>query len=223
MMAARHRSPSTLGLAPKPRAAGGVVRPLPFEGDEAALVSALRAEHPGAAARLYEECVDRVHGLVFRILGLDPELDDVVNDTFVAVFASIDTLRDPRALRGWVLSIAVRSARRHLQRRKRRRWLLFFEDPVVHDTGVTPDFEGREALRDLYALLDRFPVDERLALVLHRVEGLSLREASEASRMSSATFKRRLARAEMRLKKGAAERPSLALWLESAAGGSRDE
>jgi RNA polymerase sigma factor (sigma-70 family) len=50
-------------------------------------------------------------------------------------------------------------------------------------------------------LLDRFSVEERVALLLRRVEGLELTEVSERMGISLATVKRRLTSAEARLER----------------------
>jgi RNA polymerase sigma-70 factor (ECF subfamily) len=53
----------------------------------------------------------------------------------------------------------------------------------------------------VYAVLDRLPAQERVALILRRVEGLELREISERMGISLATVKRRLSVAETRMRR----------------------
>jgi len=89
----------------------------------------------------------------------------------------------------------------------------------VPEVVALPDTALREALRDVYAILDGMHADERIALVLCRVEGLSLEDAAAAASTSVATFRRRLARAEVKFFARAKSRAALDAWL--APGGER--
>ena len=54
-------------------------------------------------------------------------------------------------------------------------------------------------LRSVYAIVDELPTNERLALILRRVEGLPLEEVAALCDCSLATVKRRIAAAEKHL------------------------
>jgi RNA polymerase sigma-70 factor (ECF subfamily) len=192
---------------------GSVVRALPFEGDDAELVKGMLAGHASAAAAYYDRHAEIVHGLAFRILGPDPELEDVVHDVFVRALESLPTLRDPYALRSWTLGITVFTVRIRIQKRARQKWLRFFPPDEVPEMQTLPETELGEALGDVFALLKALPADERIALVLHRVEGLPLEEAARVAGMSLSTFRRRLARAEAKFFTRAERTPALAEWL----------
>ena len=69
-------------------------------------------------------------------------------------------------------------------------------DEVVSRTAP-PDVAAE--LRAVYALLETLPVEERIALVLRRVERLEIPEIAEQMRLSISTVKRRLNAAETRL------------------------
>lgn len=192
----------------------GRVRSLPFDGDDEALVGALREGRADAAAAFYDRHAKGIHGIVFRLMGPDRDRDDVVHDVFVRALESLPLLRDPSALRSWLFGIAVRTVRIRFQKRSRQRWLRFMAPEDVPDLeGQTPDVEIGEALREVYALLGGMDSEERIALVLHRVEGLSLQEAADAMETSLATLRRRLARAEGKLVARAKNRPALGAWI----------
>lgn len=201
-----------------PRATSkGVVRALPFEGDDAALVRGMREGRLDAASAFYDRHADAVHRLVFRLLGPDGELEDVVHDVFVRALESIERLRDPGALRAFVFGIAVMVVRIKIQRRSRQRWLRFMAPEEVPEVAVTSDVGLGEAVNEVYGVLASLPVDERIAFVLHRVEGLSLEEAAHAADTSFSTFRRRLARGEAKFFARAKHRPALESWIEEDA------
>jgi RNA polymerase sigma-70 factor (ECF subfamily) len=191
------------------------VRSLPFEGDETALVAAMARGRLDAGAAFYDRYVQAIHALVYRLMGPDADIDDVVHDVFVRALESLPRLRDPAALRSWLFGIAVRAVAIRFQKRSRQRWLRFMapeEVPEVASAGAASTEFG-EALREVYAILRGMDGEERIALVLHRVEGLPLEDAAAACGMSLATFRRRLARGEAKFFSRAKSRPALEEWL----------
>jgi RNA polymerase sigma-70 factor (ECF subfamily) len=193
--------------------ASGVVRALPFDGDDEELVEGVLAGRADAASALYERHVEGIQRLVFRLMGPDTEIEDVVHDVFLRALESIARLRDPAALRPWLIGIAIRVVRIRIQKRMRQRWLKVMPPESVPEVATTPDMDLGEALRDVYAILQQLPPDERIALVLHRVEGLALEEAAASCETSLATFRRRLARAESKFFARAEKKATLATWL----------
>jgi RNA polymerase sigma-70 factor (ECF subfamily) len=198
--------------APTPPASG-VVRALPFDGDDEELVDGVIAGRADAASALYDRHVDGIQRLVFRLMGPDTEIEDVVHDVFLRALESIGRLRDPAALRPWLIGIAIRVVRIRIQKRMRQRWLKVMPPESVPEVAMTPDMDLGEALRDVYGILQQLPPDERIALVLHRVEGLALEEAAASCETSLATFRRRLARAESKFFARAEKKATLATWL----------
>ncbi len=186
--------------------------------DDRALVHALQEGHPAAKVELFERYVRHVERILARVLGHDPELADILHEVFVRSLSAIDTLEDAGALQGWLTGIAVLTAREHIRRRIRGRWLRFFAPADLPDVeDAAPDAEGREALRATYRVLDRLASDDRVAFALRHIEGLELRDVAAACNVSLNTIKRRLARAERRFSALAAREPSLRAWSERGA------
>jgi RNA polymerase sigma-70 factor (ECF subfamily) len=185
----------------------------PFNGDEEQLVRCLRDRQPAATVHFYTRFSAQVRSLLFRILGPDSELDDTLHDTFVRALESIETLRDPKALRAWILGVAVYTARIELQRRRRRRWLSLFAPanlPELPANEAAP--EAIEALRSVSRVLDRLPTDERIAVVLRLAERMTVPEAAAACGVSHSTFKRRFARGDKVFRELAMREPALTDW-----------
>ena len=198
-------------------ASGATVRALPFVGDDAALVLAMRGGHPSAAAAMFDRHGVHVRRVLVRLLGHDGETLDRVHDVFVRALDGIGSLSDPSALKAWLTRIAVFTAREHIRKKVRRRWLWFVDDvPEVEAPSPTP--EVNEALRATYAVLGKMPEDERIPFALRFLDGMELTEVADACDVSLATVKRRLSRAETRFVEEAARQPVLREWLE---GGTR--
>jgi len=208
--------PAPRGQSQRPpvaRPQSGVVRALPFDGDDYELVRAILAGRTDAATVFYDRHVDAVQRLAFRLLGPDTEFEDVVHDVFLRALEAMPRLRDPGALKGWLFGITIRVVRTRIQRRIRRRWLKIMDPHEVPDLATTSDGGLGEAMRDVHAILDVLPAEERIALVLHKVEGLSLEQAAAACETSLATLRRRLARAERKFFSRAEKKPALAPWV----------
>jgi RNA polymerase sigma-70 factor (ECF subfamily) len=193
----------------------GVVRPLTFVGDDAALLEGLRSGHPGAPAALYDRYADYVHAMLLRIMGCDPELGDLLQEVFLQALRSVGSVRDAGRLKPWIGSVAVHVARGVIRKRSRRRWLQFRqpESLPVREAPVA-DEETREVLQLTFEVLERMPADERIAFSLRFVEQMELTEVAEICGTSLATAKRRIAKAEHRFVALARIRPPLRGWLE---------
>jgi RNA polymerase sigma-70 factor (ECF subfamily) len=183
------------------------------EEDDATLVEAVRRRQSGAATLVYRRHADAVHALLFRRLGPQPDIEDLLQDVFASAFGSIDKLREPSALRSWLLSITVGRLRTYNRGRRRNRWLSYAPLDQIPEPATPHEEHHAKLFLEVRSLLETLPPEERVAVVLHRVHGLSLSESAEASGMSISTFKRRLSRGENRFFASAARRDALAPWL----------
>jgi RNA polymerase sigma-70 factor, ECF subfamily len=188
---------------------------LTFVGDDNALLQALRAGHPGAAAVFYDQHAAHVSRTLRSALGADEEIPDLLQEVFIRAIDGISKLREVDRIGGWLTSIAVFVARAQIRRRARRSWLRAYSPEHARlQYQMQPSSEARSALREVYAVLGQLPVDERMAFALRYIEGMTLPDAAEACETSLATLKRRLARAEKGFLEAAGKGPVLEHWLK---------
>ena len=195
------------------------VAPAP-ELSDSALVYAVREGLPMASAHIWQRYSQLVRRILRRALGPSVDVEDAVQDTFLSLFRDIGSLRNPAALRSYLIGITLHVAKSELRRRQARRWLLLSMDGVLPEQEELADaqqLEEREALRRLYGVLDRMDTKRRLAFVLRYVEGMELHEISTALGCSLSTTKRRVADAAKRVSRLAAKDPVLCAYLESHA------
>jgi RNA polymerase sigma-70 factor (ECF subfamily) len=181
------------------------------------MVLGLRAGERWARAALFDAHAVRVKQVLRRVLGpgSDADLPDLVHDVFVEALRSVAGLRDGDALSAWIQSIAVHVALREIRRKKRRRWLRFWEPSSLDQVaGVASSAAAHQALVRAYATLDRLEPKARVAFALRYIEGLELTEVAKASGVSLATIKRRLDIAERRFVAMAAKDEILRVFLE---------
>lgn len=166
---------------------------------DAALVIAARAGEAWAQEALFRRYSRMVNGLAFRIMGRDGDVDDLVQDSFLEALRNLDRLDNPQAFASWIGSIVVRTAGKRLRRRSLLNRLgLRRATPIDADTILSRDAppDVRAELARIYASLNGMHHEARTALVLHRVEGMSLPEAAAAMGISLSTIKRRIQSAE---------------------------
>lgn len=176
---------------------------------DAALVLAARAGELWAQEALFQRYARMVLALSQRILAGRDDADDLAQDAFVYAFTRLDTLQNPQAFHAWLRSIVVRTASKRLRRQRLLTRLgLRRSEPIEPDSviGVEAPPDVAVELRHVYGLIERLPAEERVALVLRRVEGMELLEIAEEMKLSLATVKRRLAAAEGRLERARARR-----------------
>jgi len=189
---------------------GGVVA----YNDDAELVAALHRGDRAARTVLVQRYEPLVERLVAGALGIDSEISDVIQDVFVGVFEGIRSLKDASALRSWIATLAVFTARGRIRRRRRWRWIRFLAPEEVPEVPVSgPQGETHEAVRATYRVLDTLPDDERMAFSLRFISEMQLTEVAAACRVSLATVKRWLPRITRRLHAQASRDPVLQAYL----------
>jgi RNA polymerase sigma-70 factor (ECF subfamily) len=149
--------------------------------EDARLVRAARKGDESAFARLYERYARLVHGL---LLARAPraEVDDLVQDVFLAAWSRLEALRDPGAFGGWVSMIARNRA-------------TDFHRRAVDAVELPDDLAGQDATAartEALAVLEiikALPEAYRETLVLRLVEGLTGPEIAERTGLTPASVR----------------------------------
>ncbi|HEY6040307.1 MAG TPA: RNA polymerase sigma factor [Kofleriaceae bacterium] len=186
-----------------------VERPTPE--DEAELVAACLAGDVAAQRALFRREFGRVNATIYRILGPTREVDDLVQETFIAVFRGLAKFRGEARLSTWIDRIAVRVALDHVRTRKGTPvslGVLGGDEPA--DASI-PDAQAhaRDGLRRLYAALAQLSPEARTAFALYAIDGRSIAEVARLVGTTVVTAKVRIWRARRELMKRAAEDPVL--------------
>lgn len=148
----------------------------------------------------YQECVAR---LASRLLGWSQDVDDVVQEVFLAVLKGLPKFRGHSRLDTWVIRITINKCRTHRRRQLLRlRWRTgsgadrFASAAAPADQG-TMDQEVFEQVRDAVRAL---PARYREVVVLHYLEQMSVDTIAESLGTSRNVVEVRLHRARARLK-----------------------
>lgn len=181
------------------------VRPLfvePRDIPDGALVQAAREGQAWAQEQLFKRYAPMALSTAWRLIPTeDPE--DVAQEGLIRALTQLDQLQTPQAFAGWLSTIVVRLATSRLRRRRMLERLglrgrdraIDVEDYIAGPASA----QTRAELSEVYRMLDTLPAEERVALVLQRVEGLELTEIAARMNLSVATVKRRLTAAASKL------------------------
>ena len=181
------------------------------DADDSAVVALLVGHDPRAPRVAWNRFAPMVHRMLKRAFGPAHEIDDLVQEVFLVLFDRVHTLREPKALRAFVIAITAHTIRRELRRKAAARWLHLGDAPAPRARDV--DLDSREALVRLYGILERLGSDDRTAFTLRFLEGLELVDVAHAMGISLATTKRRLAHAWSRIVMHAQRDPALVEYL----------
>jgi RNA polymerase sigma-70 factor (ECF subfamily) len=167
-----------------------------------------------AQMEVFRRQKQRVHATLYRVLGSNSEMDDLVQETFIEIFRSLPTFRGDALLSTWIDRIAVRVAYAHIARRKPDtvRLSLVPEAPAS-DASAEDRATAREAARRLYAILDRIEPNQRIAYTLHVIDGRPIPEVAQIMNASVVTTKVRAWRAARIVEKRAQHDPLLASFV----------
>ena len=161
-----------------------------------------------------------VHHALFRILGSNREIEDLVQDAFIEIFRALPSFRGDSTLGRWCQTIAVRVAYLAISRRRPPSVdLALVEEVIAGDGDLRRQLLAREAARRLYSALDRIEPKQRVAYALAAIDGKSLAEVAELTDSSVFAVKTRVWRARRELMRRAGKDAALSAYLAEFHGG----
>lgn len=178
---------------------------------EASLIERCLTGDETACTALVDQHQRMVYQLALHLLGDPQEALDLSQDVFLRVFRTIHTFRGQSTLRTWIYRIVINQARNRLRWWRRRRrddqvsldeHLNAHGDVLAAADAVAPDqmLRQKELGERLRRALDALPFEQRSALVLREIEGLSYEEIAYSLGVRVGTVKSRLARAREALR-----------------------
>ncbi len=144
-----------------------------------------------------------VAALANRLLGWPGDVDDVVQDVFVAAFVGLKKFRGESSLRTWLFTITVNKCRRYRFRRWRRLRLVPMEDAATvesQDRGGDRQVMDQETFARVRQAVQRLPRKYREIVVLRYLQGLEVSEICTLLGVTANVLQVRLNRARKRLK-----------------------
>ena len=168
-----------------PEAVGGVL-------SDADLVAGIVCGSEELFNELYDRYFRRVYGFVYNRFGNRADVEEIVQETFTAVFESIGNFRSQSSLLSWIFGIARNTANNHLRRDKVRDERTGQTEPefvqaVYSMATYSPEdqLEMRRCADELCAKLDSVASWQHEIFVMRHVEDLSIAEICSRTQRSS--------------------------------------
>lgn len=162
------------------------------------LVQRAQAGDERAFQEIFRRDRNVVSRLVFRLLGPDADLEDVVQDTFVHVYRSIGSFKGEAKFSTWLYRLTTNVVRMHLRRKRSRPRVVTDQVPETPAADgpqqEAPDETAarRQRAQTLYQHLDALSDKKRTVLVLHDLEGVSAEEIAAIVEAPVLTVRTRL-------------------------------
>ncbi len=188
------------------------------EGSAVTQGSSLETVGPGISLtfdELFGRYSSMVFGLVYHILGDREEALDVSQEVFLTIFRKMDSFRGESSLKTWIYCIAVNRATNRFRwwNRLRRRGTVSLEEHLANSPdrelfyNLKSDIQSpedalliQEERAEIERLLLQLPLQQRIAVVMRDIEGLSYEEIAASMNISIGTVKSRIARGRETLK-----------------------
>ena len=135
-------------------------------------------------------CAGRLHRISYLILGREADCEDAVQEALMRAWLHISSLREESYFETWLIRILINESRRILRQRLKH---PTDEIPESLPAPEPPDRALHDALLSLEAKL-------RIPIILHHLEGYSVREIAGMLSIPEATVKYRLRRGRELLK-----------------------
>ena len=145
-----------------------------------------------------ESCIPALRRYAHALLRNRDEAEDLVQDCLERALARRNHWRGDGPVRAWLFRILLNRFRDDRRSAATRAHLV-----LLDDTADLKQSGGQEAhldLREVHAAIGRLPHDQRAALLLVALEGMSLAEAARVLEIPEGTLASRLARARLALR-----------------------
>lgn len=164
------------------------------------LINKAAAGNQDAITELYELTYSSVYKTVKSMIADEDTVLDIVQDSFIKGFQSLDQLDSPENFRAWMKRIATNKAKDYLKKKKP----ILFTD-MANEDGEEIDFrddcldhcpeevlDRKETTRLMNEILATLSEDQRLVIGMFYYEEMSVREIAETLGCSENTVKSRL-------------------------------
>jgi RNA polymerase sigma-70 factor (ECF subfamily) len=166
-----------------------------MERDDLELIARAREGDLDAFAELVRRHERGVRAVITRLIGDERDVEEAAQDVFVQAWRSLDAFREESSFFTWLYRIAVNEALMRLRRNRPATAELVEAD----EPGVSPADES--SMRDvLLASIAELPFEERAALLLRDLHGLSNQEVADTLGVSLGAAKSRVHRARMQVR-----------------------
>jgi len=167
--------------------------------EEQELIKGCIAARPKAQKALFDIYAPKLYVVCLRYMKDQMRAQDVLQDTFVKIFAHIGNYKSEGAFEGWLKKIAVNTSLDQLRKDKKLLTDVSLDD-VSHKIAHQDYSVEKLMADDLLKLVQALPDGYRTVFNLFAIEGFSHQEIAQQLSISESTSKTQYLRARAYLK-----------------------
>ncbi len=155
--------------------------------------------------RLLRPFIPYLYQLAWRFTGAQDDAEDLIQDLLSKLYPRLKELEKIENLRAWLAKVLYRQYIDQLRLQSRTPVRLAetgmnSDEETDIPVSINPDQEQAQLIAQIERLLPQLNDDQRLLLILHDVEGYTLKEIEEMTDTPVGTLKSRLNRARKKLR-----------------------
>ncbi len=150
---------------------------------------------------LFHKYYPVLFGLLYRYTSSMEDAEDLLQETYVKIFTTIKTLKNPEAVEGWMKKVAVNTALTFLKKKKKLADLHKILPTDVEEENDHIDWLTQISSEQLHQRISELPPGYRTVINLYAIEGYSHQQISEALGISENTSRTQYMKAKGILKK----------------------
>jgi RNA polymerase sigma-70 factor, ECF subfamily len=178
--------------------------------DESQILTAIQEtlnNNTNAFSLIVEKYTPILYSLLYKMCGYTDEAEDLIQEIFLKVFASLHKFRISSRFLPWIYTIAVNHIRSFKKKRSRQKKIYF----LYTEKESTVELQDPKQVEPVYNLihkeaeefaltaLNRLKPEYRTVFILRELEGLSVKEVSIILHIPEGTVKTHLHRAKKKL------------------------
>jgi RNA polymerase sigma-70 factor, ECF subfamily len=147
---------------------------------------------------LFHSYKQKVYDLAFKSLGARFDIDDVVQQVFIAIFGSLRHFKGEASLDTWIYRITVKVCTTQLRKKYRKRQVSIVYDPMEREcedhSAANPaaTVEKKELTHAIFDALGKLSIEKRMIVTMYEMDGHTIDEIAHILKKPVGTVKSRL-------------------------------
>jgi RNA polymerase sigma factor (sigma-70 family) len=160
---------------------------------------------------LYKEYKTLVFNLALQYANNVEDAEEIMQDVFVNIYQHLNSFRQEADIKTWIYRITINQSLDFIKKKQRKKRSFFanlfgiadekaaLEATDFNHPGV--DLENKEAIQLLMSKIHALPENQKTAVILLKIEGLSQQEVAQIMNLKEGAVESLLQRAKINLKK----------------------
>jgi RNA polymerase sigma factor (sigma-70 family) len=155
---------------------------------------------------IYDEHETRVFNIALHYVRNISDAEEITQDVFLKVYERLHKFKEQSTFSTWIHRITVNSSIDHLrkQQAQKRSFIVSMNDALLPAKSdfIHPgiQLEEKESLRATMKIVNELPNQQKTAVILHKIEGLSQQKTAEIMKKSEKSIESLIGRARKTIK-----------------------